>query len=255
MHAAERARAIEFICMVEDVCAEHRLPCPGGHAILDSHHPHLWDANHLRVESPQAPDAEALATAAEQHLGGKNFRMLTFLCESAVPPLRDPLARHGYQAANQLLMILRNTPPPGDPGITIMTVTSEELQASRVASLIEDTHHDELVGRELISRDAVIATAATLGCYAAVDTGEIVARCQTYTSGGIAQIEHVYTHAAFRGRGCARALVTSAARDVRRKGADLVFLVADATDWPRDFYNRLGFADAGLLPRLLRYPV
>lgn len=241
--------------MVEDICAQHRLPCPGGHAIIDSHHPHLWDANHLRVESVEAPNPRALLAAAEQHLGGKNFRMITLLYESAAPALREALAPHGYRPADQLLMVLDGTPPLADPGISVLTVTRAELEASRVASLIGDTHHDEIVGRELISRDAVIATAASLGCYAAVHNGEIAARCQTYASGGVAQIEHVYTLSEYRGNGLARAVVISAARDARRKGANLVFLVADANDWPRGFYNRLGFGDAGLLPRLLRYPV
>jgi ribosomal protein S18 acetylase RimI-like enzyme len=48
-----------------------------------------------------------------------------------------------------------------------------------------------------------------------------------------------------RNRGLARAVVLTAAERARNEGADLVFLRADAADWPQRFYERLGFAVAG----------
>jgi GNAT superfamily N-acetyltransferase len=55
----------------------------------------------------------------------------------------------------------------------------------------------------------------------------------------------VVTTDAYRNRGLARAVVLSAAAAARDAGADLVFLRADAADWPRRLYERLGFAVAG----------
>jgi hypothetical protein len=79
MWAEARSLAVGFMVAIDDACAQHRIDCPGGHAILDSKHRLLWDANHIRVESATAPEPEALAHAADQHLGGERFRMITLL--------------------------------------------------------------------------------------------------------------------------------------------------------------------------------
>jgi hypothetical protein len=39
----------------------------------------------------------------------------------------------------------------------------------------------------------------------------------------------------------ATAVVTAAADGCRAKGADLVFLIADQDDWPKELYATLGF--------------
>jgi predicted GNAT family acetyltransferase len=48
-----------------------------------------------------------------------------------------------------------------------------------------------------------------------------------------------------RGREYARAVVVGAARTARGAGAEFVFLVADANDWPKELYRRLGFDELG----------
>jgi hypothetical protein len=37
------------------------------------------------------------------------------------------------------------------------------------------------------------------------------------------------------------------------KGASFVFLVADLFDWPRHFYERLGFETVGIESRFMRH--
>ena len=104
-----------------------------------------------------------------------------------------------------------------------------------------------------MSRDALVGAAVAERCFAVtLDGGQVAARCQLYSQGPVAQIENVYTMAAHRRRGFSRALVSHAAREARAAGATLIFLVADAADWPQAFYRSAGFADAGLLPRFLR---
>jgi predicted GNAT family acetyltransferase len=112
------------------------------------------------------------------------------------------------------------------------------------------------VGRQLVSRDALVAAVVAERCFAVeLDSRRIAARCQLYSQGAVAQIENVYTVAAHRRRGFSRALVTHAAGEARAAGATLVFLVADAAGWPQAFYRGVGFADAGLLPRFIRTAV
>jgi ribosomal protein S18 acetylase RimI-like enzyme len=48
----------------------------------------------------------------------------------------------------------------------------------------------------------------------------------------------------FRGRGFGKAL-TAHALDGSRRLNDLTFLVADANDWPRQLYSKIGFEAVG----------
>jgi GNAT superfamily N-acetyltransferase len=86
--------------------------------------------------------------------------------------------------------------------------------------------------------------------------GPIVAATDLFLSedgeGVVAQVENVQTAEQARGRGLARALVTAAVARALGQGATCVFLVADADDWPREFYGRLGFVPAATTTVLTR---
>jgi hypothetical protein len=43
--------------------------------------------------------------------------------------------------------------------------------------------------------------------------------------------------------------VLRAAGEARAEGADLVFLVADGDDWPKELYRKLGFDTVGRLTK------
>jgi ribosomal protein S18 acetylase RimI-like enzyme len=75
--------------------------------------------------------------------------------------------------------------------------------------------------------------------------GEVVSYADLYQDGADAQVEDVGTLDEHRGRGYASAVVLAAIEASRRDGAELVFLVADANDWPQELYRRLGFETVG----------
>ena len=75
--------------------------------------------------------------------------------------------------------------------------------------------------------------------------GEVVSYTDLYTDGADAQIEDVGTLPEHRGRGYATAVILAAITKAREAGADFVFLVADAEDWPKELYRRLGFDELG----------
>ena len=66
-----------------------------------------------------------------------------------------------------------------------------------------------------------------------------------YSDGAVAQIEDVATLRDYRRRGLARATVTMAIDAALEMGHELVFIVADDDDWPKDLYERLGFDPVG----------
>jgi predicted GNAT family acetyltransferase len=68
----------------------------------------------------------------------------------------------------------------------------------------------------------------------------------------VAEVADVGTLPEHRRRGLATAAVVAAARAARAGGADLVIVTADADDWPRQLYSRLGFEPLGLVERFRR---
>jgi len=81
-----------------------------------------------------------------------------------------------------------------------------------------------------------------------------VAAADLYSDGRIAQVEEVATLPAHRGHGYASAVVLRAVEVALASGHDLVFLEADARDWPKDLYARLGFEEVGRTWSFLRTP-
>jgi ribosomal protein S18 acetylase RimI-like enzyme len=73
--------------------------------------------------------------------------------------------------------------------------------------------------------------------------GDVASVCDLYFEAGTAQIEDVKTLEPFRRRGFARQVVGRAISEARQGGADLIFLIAEADDWPADLYRRMGFVD------------
>jgi GNAT superfamily N-acetyltransferase len=99
---------------------------------------------------------------------------------------------------------------------------------------------------QLADRSALSSRGADLVLLAVFEGGEIAAHAELYLdrAAGLAQFERLTTHADYRGRGYATALVLDALRRGREAGCDLSFLTAGLDDWPRDWYQRLGYRDA-----------
>jgi ribosomal protein S18 acetylase RimI-like enzyme len=95
--------------------------------------------------------------------------------------------------------------------------------------------------RQLTDFRAVLERRAGARFLVADADGRPAAICERYVIDGVAQVEDVNTFEGFRGRGLGSAVVLAASRSARAAGCDLVFLVADDGDWPKELYARLGF--------------
>ena len=76
---------------------------------------------------------------------------------------------------------------------------------------------------------------------------EPAAACCLLSGGEIGQVEDVGTLAAARGQGLAKAVIRAAIAASREAGHRHTFIVADADDWPRLLYEKLGFETCGVL--------
>ena len=75
--------------------------------------------------------------------------------------------------------------------------------------------------------------------------GDPAGLCELHMHGSDAMVENVVTLERFRGRGVARSVILRAIDVARDEGARRVFIVADADDWPKELYARLGFDRIG----------
>src|SRR5205807_6239745 len=75
--------------------------------------------------------------------------------------------------------------------------------------------------------------------------GRIAAYCELFQGSGVGQIESVMCLEGFRGRGLGKAVVAHALAESKAAGHELTFLVADAGDWPKELYRKLGFDAVG----------
>jgi GNAT superfamily N-acetyltransferase len=248
--AGDRAQAIAFMCTTADRCAEEIIDLDWGRVLLDARQPELWDANHLRVQVSKPPNATKLVAAAERHLAELAFRMIVVLDEGAGRALSDPLQRLGYGADHQLLMTLAGSPSL-DQTVAVCELERDQLAQSRIESQLGYGGGGARVAAQLLARDVLLGAALSEHCFGVLDNGRVLARCQLYSSGSVAQIDHVYTSPRWRRRGFSRALLAHAAERARKDGARTVFLVTSAADWPQRFYRRIGFADAGLVHRFM----
>jgi ribosomal protein S18 acetylase RimI-like enzyme len=200
--------------------------------------------NQLRITSPRA-DAEAIAAAADDVLAGLGHRFLIVEGARLGARVAPDLARLGYAAEEHVLMALRRPRDrPPAPGLA-REASEAELEAVEAATTVEAPHgRDPAVVAALTAGRRLLHAAAprTRFVVGAAD-GQDAAHATLYADGRVAQVEDVATRVAFRGRGLARAVV-SLACDLAASH-ELVFLVADAADWPKELYARLGFDPVG----------
>jgi GNAT superfamily N-acetyltransferase len=159
----------------------------------------------------------------------------------------------GYDAGTHLFMVLSRDAVLAPPATPVIEVDVPTLDAATERYLRSDP--DTEYGRDARTREHLLTHHREYGPiggaerrFAVVDDGgRAIAWARLWRRGDEAQVEDVVCLAAHRGRGYGRAVVAAAAGAAASEGAELVFIVADADDWPKALYARLGFATAGAL--------
>jgi GNAT superfamily N-acetyltransferase len=221
--------------------AERVVPFSHGWAVLHDRLPRVHDLNFLRIE--RAGPVEELIAEADRVMSPREHRLFWMPNGDELTPA---FAEQGWECRRYLLMAHRRA--PDRPG----AVRVDEVDHDALVPVWEEgiasepfTKGDPDLVRQLVEHKAVIAEAVPTRYYAARVNGEIASYCELYEEEGIAQPEAVMTLERFRNSGLARALVLHAVKEARSRGAELVFLVADAEDWPHRLYRRLGFDEIG----------
>jgi GNAT superfamily N-acetyltransferase len=247
--ADELARAVAFLHAYARRRAPRVIPVPGGFAVLDGRYPGSHDDNKLIVRT--GDDPAALLTAADDVLAGLGHRLVCVDDDSRGAALAPAFTAAGYEHETNVIMAFRGSVPPAPPPAELLDLETllPVLRAEWRESLPQAP--DEVVEGLARRVEARLRAADVVEFHGVRDPdGQVAARADLYAHEGVAQIENVYTRERYRGKGYSRALMT--AMLARAAGAELTFLVADAADWPKDFYGRLGFEPIGHTHAFLR---
>jgi ribosomal protein S18 acetylase RimI-like enzyme len=253
--ATELERALDFLALA-DHGGTRQEPFAYGTARFDERVPRRWDSNFLLVE--QLTDdvtAADLAEEAERIQGGAGLqhRKLEVRDEAAGGRLEPAFRALGWTVNRHVLMALHRNPDRRADSVVAEEVELEALRGPRTEQLRSyEWAEDADVLAQLHEAKRLFTAQVETRFFAVLEEGRPVSWTDLYLAGETAQIEDVGTLEAYRGRGYARAVVLRAAQEARTAGADLVFLVADDEDWPKELYRKLGFDELGRVYEFLR---
>lgn len=246
---SELERALAFEAALHERTAERVVPFRFGRAFFTDSLPLVWDLNVLRVEEHAGVTAEALAAEAERVHGDASHahRRIALSDERAGERLAEPFRALGWQVDRFLLMAWRGEGErSAAAGGNVEEVDAAALRPLREAIIRGEpwATSDEVV-RMVADAARLTGRAGNARHFAVRADGEVASAADLYSDGRTAQVEDVATAPEHRGRGYATAVVLRAVEEALASGHDFVFLVADAEDWPKELYARLGFAPLG----------
>ncbi len=225
--------------------AARTVDLPGGFAVYDDAFAHSRANNQVVIDT--AVDSGAVPAIAEEALGHLPHRLISVLDDEVAMACAEPLIRAGYTHSTYLVMLHAGPVPAGGPAEEMDLDAIRVPLARRWRGLLPDVG-DEVV-RHLVDRREARRRGADVVHFlgARTEEGEVASWADLYLdpATGTAQIEDLITSEAHLGRGYADAVLTTALRLAAGKGCGTRFLTADATDWPRHWYERRGFSVIG----------
>jgi predicted GNAT family acetyltransferase len=251
----ELQQAFAFEEALLEAVAERIEPHPLGSAVVTDSLPLIWSLNHLRVERANAT-AEEIAAEAERSQVGLEHRRVKIEDEAAGRGLEPGFTALGWKPDVFLFMVPRRDPHRPVDTSSVVEVDREQLRPIREAILGEwlGDVEDEVID-QLAESDRRFAAAGNARHFAVHVDGSPVSSTDLYSDGRVAQIEDVGTLPDHRGAGHASAVVMKALEEARAMGHEFIFLVADARDWPKEMYRRLGFDGVGEKYSYLLHPL
>lgn len=256
-HSAEFARALAFENAIRERLADVKEPFRWGTALFCSALPSIYDANFLRVDDPdQTLDAAGLLAEAERLMEPRGLRhRKVVIDDDAIGERLAPGFREAGYDVDRLLFMIHRHPPQRTSTVDVDEVAAEVHTRARERLNREQPYFDSEDALQQMNAFArkMFEVTDKRGFAAYVD-GEIASVCELYSDGVTAQIEDVSTLENHRSKGLATATVLRALHEADAWGHEMVFLVADADDWPKELYTKLGFEAVGETYQFLKRP-
>ena len=235
-----------------EMAGTQTVPSPLGLGVLTPELPRRHDSNYLLIE--RARDAAEAIAEADRILGGagRSHRVVLTFDEALGTRLAGDFAAHGWRVQRHIFMVQHREPEKTADLSIVKEVDESALRPGRFRAIVSYEWGSPELARELLDSKLVLGQRAETRFFGVEAEGEIVAWTDLYVAHGIGQVEDVATVEEHRGKGYAAAVVLRAVEEARRAGADLIFLVADEEDWPKELYGRLGFDTVGRQYKFIR---
>lgn len=251
-----RDELLEFELSLDLKISDEVIAHDWGRVFLCPTLPLVWDLNWVLVEQEGMAAAEVIA-AADEALAPFNHRAVAIRGEADGERLAKEFEDvPDWEVETTIYMLWR--------GETERRTTSEaretpfagceELRRELIyAGLSEEQGGGdrEATTEQLLEMDRRFAAASGDRWFVA-PSEEPASACCLLSGDGIGQVEEVGTLAAARGRGLAQAAILAAIDASQEAGHRVTFLSADADDWPRLMYEKLGFETGGTMHVLRR---
>jgi len=254
--ASELARIHALARWVAEAVATRVEPWRFGTAVFTEDFPGRYDSNLLWIDRPVG-DATPSELAADADRLQASLRHRGFVIEDAAEGSRLAMGFRalGYHTDRHVLMVQR-APVDAPVGLPLAAEIDARTVRPAVLATNETIAGMRRADAEMLAdfREVSAARAGTRFFGVELD-GVVASYCELYLHEATAQIEDVNTLEAWRNRGAGRAVVLAAVAAARAAGADLVWLAAEAEDWPRQLYEKLGFEPVGEAWQFTKMPV
>lgn len=223
-----------------------------GVGVLTPELPRRHDSNYVLIE--RAATAQEAIAEANRILGGagRAHRVILTFDEALAERLAPEFQALGWLVQRHVFMVQRRAPEKSVDLSIVREVDESALRPGRLREIVAQPWGTPEVAQQLLDAKVMLADRAETRFFGVEVNGEIVAWSDLYLAQGVGQVEDVATASEHRGKGYATAVVLRAVEEARLAGADLVFLVADDNDWPKELYARLGFDPVGLVYKFIR---
>jgi GNAT superfamily N-acetyltransferase len=243
-------RIVEFGRTLDGRCATHVAVLPFGIARLCPDLREVYDAS--GVELTGRVDADDLLSVTDSlyaTAGLRHRRVHTTVAELA-PAVGPALIARGWSPDQRVYMAHDRRASTGRAfhGCAVVDIDTW-APAARAFMADQEWGRDPAVVADMEAYDRRMAARIDVRF---VLTDDATAGCHIYRLGDIAQIERIYVLTGARGGGVGRTLLAGALHACR--DAEVVFLIADAGGWQRQWYARAGFAAVTMGWNWLRRP-
>lgn len=193
-----------------------------------------------------AVTAADIIADADRLLAPLRHRWVVVDSEPLWRSLDDDFAAAGWGHQTHLLMVHRRPPDHRPPLDGVREVGHDDIRAAEMRYMATQPWcTSEEPALQVLEHHLRLGARLGERCFAAHDGDDVTAFAKLRFRAGVAQVEDVVVLPEHRGSGLGRLVTTAALTAGLRLEPELLFIVADDDDWPKELYARLGFEPAG----------
>jgi GNAT superfamily N-acetyltransferase len=229
---------------------------PYGFACFDETLPLVYFANLVWVTAGEgAVGATELIGDADRLLAPFAHRWIVVDEEPLWSALTADFAAAGWGLQTHLFMTYRRPPDRMPPLDAVREVGHDDLRQAETRYMKSQPWCTSLEpARQVFEHHLRLGGALGERCFAVYDGREVIAYAKLRHRDRVAQVEDVVVLDGHRGNGLGRLVTTAALVAGLELRPELMFIVADDDDWPKQLYERLGFEPAGRTRMFHRLP-